>query len=215
MSIDPIFGDVSRYVSLARWWVEPHTTRRPTTGTAERDVPRGVCGNAGYPVGTCTTNARMKWFMDMVDREDAASKTRGSGDMDVSQSQSSDVYRQQRSIPPSPAMPTKARMRYDNQEFQTTWGLGESSSILPLPLETEINARPSQTFPGLETVDEAERSLRNSQTSTLQPEEPRVLRFDEDQRLVRYVYCPCLTELVAQCRISPPVNRSFLHGALL
>ena len=78
---------------------------------------------------------------------------------------------------PSPYVSKRARIRQANYAFQDDWGLGDTSSILPLPLEHELE-QAAQT-------DNARPRTASPKERTDAPDDAPLLRFGRGHRLIR------------------------------
>lgn len=141
----------------------------------------------------------------MVERDQALSTSRHSERGDDSDVSSRGLLRHAfpsaLDVPSSPLLPERHRLRLANHAFQRDWGLGDLSSLLPLPLEHEWDV----------PADDV-RSDPRSESAAPPPdvpddEEARVLRFGPDQRLVRYAAAP----LTQPPRIRAPAPRAHIN----
>lgn len=183
----------------------------------------------------------MKWFYDMVEADSRAKRKRARHpkvddvsstslqawqappnleDMSCSCSSASSSRSSMCSSPPSMLFADeKEQIRSANRAFQADWGLGETSSLLPLPLERQPMLLPEEdphflsdtdASPGGESDDDAFTSPRSSTPVATRrlpaPKQPRstpshqsngssgyLLRFSRGHRLSRYVPFFCRT----------------------
>ena len=112
----------------------------------------------------------MQWFLDMVAAEEAQRRKR------VREEEEEAAAASGRASPLSPSR-RRVQMRRDNLDFQADWGLGDTSSILPLPLEHDA-AR--EDFVAYEDEAPPHTSLAEAASPPT-----HILRFGRGQRLVR------------------------------
>ena len=119
-----------------------------------------------------TPEIRLQWFYDMVEADHARQKKRT---RELDEDSSDDSW----AIPerPSPYVSKRARIRQANYAFQDDWGLGDTSSILPLPLEHELE-QAAQT-------DNARPRTASPKERTDAPDDAPLLRFGRGHRLIR------------------------------
>ncbi|WFD19874.1 hypothetical protein MCAP1_002114 [Malassezia caprae] len=143
-----------------------------------------------------TSAIRLKWFYEILEHEDARLRKRQrSRESSFRVEADGDMPRY------SPALRLdRRRLRDANSAFQMDWGLGDQSSIMPLPLESEYLAFDDHAVN--EASDESEQDVADSSDIdelndvSLEEEdgedaagasEPQVIRLRPGQRLVRYV----------------------------
>lgn len=119
-----------------------------------------------------TPEIRLQWFYDMVEADHARQKKRAREDDEDSLDESWPITER-----PSPYVSKRAHTRQANYAFQDDWGLGDTSSILPLPLEHELEQ-------AAQTEDAPQRNTSPRERADATDDAP-ILRFGRGHRLIR------------------------------